>query len=42
MISPINTEYLNFQDISRVGMVYTSTDTWVLKEEVVVVNCGVL
>ncbi len=32
----------HLQEVSRVGMVYTSSDTWVLKEEVVIVNCGVL
>jgi len=30
------------QDISRIGMMFSAKETWLLKEDVVIVNCGVL
>jgi len=29
-------------DISRVGMIYSGSAQWLLKEDVVIENCGVL
>lgn len=30
------------QDVSRIGMIHAASDTWLLKEEVVIMKCGVL
>jgi peptidyl-prolyl isomerase F (cyclophilin D) len=32
----------HLQEISRIGMMYSSSDQWLLREEVIVTNCGLL
>jgi hypothetical protein len=32
----------HLQEVSRIGTFLAGKDTWLLKEEVVIVNCGVL